>query len=82
MMKSQGLEVDNDNEPAPENIPATGEIPLTMNLYPGQSWGWDENNQRGVVIQTKKDVSCENDWLTIGKPYIDIFQAIFHHMAF
>ncbi len=36
MVRSQGLEVDNNNEPAQENIPATGEIPLTINLKPGQ----------------------------------------------
>ena len=40
LARSQGLDVDDDNEPAPENSPAAGaRIDNTTNLY-GQTWGW------------------------------------------
>jgi hypothetical protein len=39
LARSQGLDVDDDNEPAPENIPAVGTaIDSTANLH-GQEWG-------------------------------------------
>jgi hypothetical protein len=38
--RSQGLDVDDDNEPAPENISALGSsIDSTSNLH-GREWGW------------------------------------------
>jgi hypothetical protein len=41
LVRSQGLDVDDDNESAPENIPAAGApIDCTTNLH-GQQWGWD-----------------------------------------
>ena len=43
MVRNQGFDVDDDNEPVPENIP-TGDAPPVNNnngLYDGQSWGWD-----------------------------------------
>ena len=46
MMEGLGFHVDNDNEPAPENVPDQGvqeeECSGTDNgLCAGQSWGWD-----------------------------------------
>ncbi len=73
LVHNQGLEVDDNNEPAPENIPAAGEIPLTTNLQPGQSWGWDGIDEREVVVQTKKDASLENDWTPVGKSWLEFF---------
>jgi hypothetical protein len=40
LARGQGLDVDDDNKPAPENIPAAGaRIDNTTNLH-GQEWGW------------------------------------------
>jgi hypothetical protein len=40
LARSQGLDVDDDNGPAPENIPAAGaRIDNTTNLH-WQEWGW------------------------------------------
>ena len=37
---SQGFDFDDNNKPAPENVPAEGVvIDITSNLY-GQTWGW------------------------------------------
>ena len=41
LARSQGIDVDDDNEPAPENIPPAGaDINYQDNLY-GQTWGWN-----------------------------------------
>ncbi len=45
LVRNQGLEVDDHNEPAPKNIPEENQAPITMNLYPGQTWGWDGIDQ-------------------------------------
>ena len=40
----EGFEVDDDNDPAPENIPAPAEaspVVIDGGLYEGQTWGWD-----------------------------------------
>eukprot|EP00956_Cyclotella_meneghiniana_P035815 scaffold118478_cov62-Cyclotella_meneghiniana.AAC.8 len=56
LVRAQGHDVDDDNEPAPENIP-TDDTPGTNEddgLYPGQSWGHesfvDPMNNRGWRI--------------------------------
>ncbi len=70
LVRNQGLEVDDDNQPAPENVP---EPPMTTNLYAGQTWGWDGIDQREVVINTKNDASFENGWTPVGKSWMEIF---------
>ena len=38
----EGFEVDDNNNPVPEKIPANGDMqPINLALYEGQSWGWD-----------------------------------------
>ena len=42
LIRNMGFEVDDDNEPAPENIPAANvPRPNGADLYEGQEWGWD-----------------------------------------
>jgi len=40
---AEGFEVDDDNDPAPENVPGLFEVPPVVDggLFEGQSWGWD-----------------------------------------
>ena len=46
-IQGQGFEVDDDNDLAPENIPADGDVrPINLDLYEGQSWGWDGIDRR------------------------------------
>jgi hypothetical protein len=38
--RHQGFDVDDDNEPAPENVPQANDVAETdTGLYPGQRWG-------------------------------------------
>jgi hypothetical protein len=41
LAQSQGLDVDDDNEPAPENIPAAGTRVDSTTYLQGQEWGWN-----------------------------------------
>ncbi|KAL7502075.1 hypothetical protein ACHAXN_000162, partial [Cyclotella atomus] len=57
----QGLDVDDDNEPAPENIPQEGDATAEEDtgLYLGQRWGWDSLDPRrtsntSVLNETNK----------------------------
>ena len=45
-----GFEVDDDNEPSPENVPAP-DVPQVERgaLHEGQQWGWDGFDQRASL---------------------------------
>jgi hypothetical protein len=68
LARSQGLDVDDDNEPAPENIPAEGVvIDSNANIH-GQEWGWNGTCHRKskhhsdvdsqIVNYTKNDLKA------------------------
>ena len=42
-VRAEGFEVDDDNDPAPENVPGFFDVPPVVDggLFEGQSWGWD-----------------------------------------
>jgi hypothetical protein len=43
-VRAEGLEVDDDNDPAPENVPGLFDMPPAVvdgGLFEGQLWGWD-----------------------------------------
>jgi len=43
-MRREGFLVDNDNDPAPENIPGANAVPVVVKesgLPLDQEWGWD-----------------------------------------
>ncbi len=50
------LEVDNDNDPAPENVPQPNEVQDNHNLQVGQAWGdgIDQQAINGFVDQSPK----------------------------
>ncbi len=81
-VRNQGLQVDDDNQPSPENIPINeNEIPLTTNLYLGRKWGWEVINQHEVAIQTNIDAAFENGWSPSGKSWMDIFPFVSYSLA-
>ena len=73
MVRNQGVDVDDDNEPVPENIPSPDTpLPDDHGLYEGQSWGWDgidrRSNNGGY-----EDPSFHNLWTPSAKSYMDLF---------
>ena len=48
-VRAEGFEADDDNDPAPENVPGLFEVPPVVvdgGLFEGQSWGWDGIDRR------------------------------------
>ena len=48
-VRAEGFEVDDDNDPAPENVPGLFDVPpvvVDSGLFEGQSWGWDGIDRR------------------------------------
>ena len=46
-VRAEGFEVDDDNDPAPENVPQGDAPPVTdAGLYEGQTWGWNGIDRR------------------------------------
>ena len=81
MVQNQGLDVDDNNAPAPENNPniAGNNTPAVTNnsLFPGQKWGWyclDRCKTAGII---NFDASVANGWSPLGKTYYEIFLYIF-----
>ncbi len=68
---AQGLEVDNNKEPAPENIP----VGNTNNsvLFTGQSWGFDGVDQRVATGATDQLPACHGGWSPMSKSLLQIF---------
>ena len=48
LFSNQGLEVDDDMEPSPENFPLV-DTSAAGTLFEGQIWGWDVIDGRAVV---------------------------------
>ncbi len=70
-----GFMVDDDNEPAPENVPADGTPPVNGEaLLEGQKWGWDGINRRAILQGLMYNgPTFANKGSPNGKPFIDIF---------
>ena len=73
-VREEGFEVDDDNDPAPENIPV-GAPPAvsTDGLYQGQSWGWDGIDKRHQVGGGFEEPSFADGWQTQNKTYLEFF---------
>ena len=51
MVRNLGFDVDDDNEPVPENIPSPdAPLPVDHGLYEGQSWGWDGRGCNATIL--------------------------------
>ena len=79
-VRNEGFEVDDDNDPAPENIPAPAEAPPVVNeggLYEGQTWGWDGIDHRQMAGGGYDEPSFTQDFTPIGKTYLQLFMHFF-----
>jgi hypothetical protein len=80
LVRAMGFEVDDDDEPAPENIPADDErlFRLGGDLHDGQEWGWDGIDQRaGLLGGMYHQPTFANSWSPQGKSFVDIFLHLF-----
>ena len=89
-MRAMGADVDNDNQPAPENIPAPGTNTTTSvtgarddGFLEGQEWGWSgidnqkKDNFDNVNPKVKGlDPELLSENLDVG--YVTMFLLFFH----
>ncbi|KAG7359200.1 transposase IS4 [Nitzschia inconspicua] len=75
LLRNQGYDVDDDNEPAPENIPLDGEI-----LNDEQTWGWNGIYQRKTCVDSQSTkpklislTDCESKSMTILSLFLYFF---------
>ena len=72
LVKNQDMEVDDDMEPAPENVPLF-DNPASDTLFEVQTWGWDGIYFRDMVAQNQNEPSFKSVWITQRLYYINIF---------
>jgi hypothetical protein len=81
LVRDMGFEVDDDNEPAPENVPSLLNAPARVNggdLFEGQEWGWDGIDRRAIVQGSMYNgPTFLNDWSPNEKTYAELFIYFF-----
>ena len=70
---NQGFNVDDDREPAPENIPTSEEQSIQdSGLKEGQSWGWDGIDRRSIVKSEREGHSFKNNFTPHGASFSEV----------
>ena len=74
LVRNMGFEVDDDNEPAPENVPAGNALPVNGGaLLEGQQWGWDSIDCRAMLQGSMYNgPTFTNDWSPNVNTFIEI----------
>ncbi len=75
----QGLEVDDDNEPAPENVPDKTGVCDRSGLVGahGQKWGWDGIDEQVLRCPSNPEPGCSKSWSPLGKTSLESFMLLF-----
>jgi hypothetical protein len=72
--RNQGFNVDDDREPAPENIPTEPEpVQQGTGLKQGQRWGWDGIDRRAIVTPEKEGHSFKQQFSLHTSTYSEVF---------
>jgi hypothetical protein len=74
LVRDMSFMFDDDNKPAPENVPADGTPPVNGEaLLEGQKWGWDGIDRQAMLQGLMYNgPTFANEWSPNGKPFIDI----------
>ena len=82
-VRAEGFEVDDDNDPAPENVPQLFDNPTVTDagLYKGQTWGWNGMDRRVMEGGNYNGPLFANGWIPTGKIYMDVFLHLFCRVA-
>ena len=71
----QGITVDDDNEPAPENIPAPNlrnKLDPNTGLNEGQSWGWNGICYCKTMTLMKEKATFHHNWKPHSKSFLEV----------
>jgi hypothetical protein len=81
LVRDMGFEVDDNNKPAPENIPTLFGAPAPVvggDLFDGQTWGWDGIDRRAILRGSMYNgPTFANEWSPNEKSFVDIFIHFF-----
>ena len=68
-VRNEGFAVDDDKEPAPENVPGLFTPPVDdAGLFEGQSWGWDGIDCRQTAGEGYDNATFRNGFTPIDLP--------------
>ncbi len=68
-VRNERFAVDDDNEPAPENVPGLFTPPVdNAGLFEGQSWGWDGIDCRQTAGEGYDNATFRNGFTPIDLP--------------
>ncbi len=70
---AHGLEVDDNNEPAPKDIPEADAQVDNSNMFAGQRWGYDGVDARAATGVTDQLPGFHGNWNPGGKSLLQIF---------
>ncbi len=73
---NQGLEFDNDNDPAPKYIPLLDETPNHNQLNDWQLWGFDFVNQRAITRVVDQAPKFHGGWIPKNNSILNNFMKI------
>ena len=79
-VRAEGFEVDDNNDPAPKNVPGLFDVPPAVvdgGLFEGQSWGWDGIDHRQTTGEGYDEPSFTQGFTPIGKIYLQLFMHFF-----
>ena len=79
LMRGMGFDVDDDNDPAPENVPGDNQQEASDDgLYEGQSWGWQGfcDRRKNNMNNTKPKLRVPES-IFAGMTYITMFLLMF-----
>ena len=86
LMREMGFDVDDDNDPAPENVPGSAlgasVAPSRDGLYEGQSWGWNGfcDRRQNHFASAKPRLKGLQETMFLGLTYLDLFLLFFPRM--
>ena len=76
-----GFEVDDDNEPAPDNVPMLFGAPAPVNggdLFEWQTWGWDGIDHQAILqCLMYNGPMFANEWSPNEKSFVEIIVHFF-----
>ncbi len=70
-VRNQGLAVDDDNKPAPENVPDSQVV--FSRLFDSQSWGYDGIDRRRASVPIDNQPTFQGGWTAKNKILMEVF---------
>ncbi len=74
--------MDDDNKPAPKNVPTAGNVTSNNELNDGQVWGYDGLDQRAATGAMDYEPAFQNNWNLVGKSAFDLFKKLWPYQFF